>query len=146
MSAGRSRHNENPSVRRVGQPSITESIHQENARASRRIGARVDGLGDRERSFSPEDESWATLLTTIPPDEHLPSASSSFASATASASAASLSSNSASSSNTALTALSSTSETLMTHPICDISDSGLDDSDGSETGTGTEADDWEMEE
>lgn len=154
MSAGRLDVNGNPSLRRVGFPSITESIHQENVRASRRVGAHVDGLGDRERSFSPEDESWATLLTTIQPDEHLPSVSSSFTSATASASAASLSSNSASSTNTAPTALSSTSdpsEMLMTLPTCDMSDSdsdsesGSDDSDGTGTVTGTEADDWDME-
>lgn len=159
ISASRLDSNENPSLRRVGHRSITESIRQENVRASRRVAAHVDGLGDRERSFSPEDESWATLLTTIQPDEHLPSASSSFTSATASASAASLSSNSASSSNTALTALSMTSnqpETHMTFPVCDMSDSDDDsdeDSDDSETGTGTgtgigtgtEAEGWAME-
>ena len=57
----------------------------------------IDGLGDRARSFTPEDlnedednedddemhDAWETLLTTIQPDEQLPSASSSFASATA---------------------------------------------------------------
>lgn len=153
MSASRQDGNENPPSRRVDHRNITESIRQENVRASRRRGAHVDGLGDRERSFSPEDESWATLLTTIPPDEHLPSASSSFTSATASASAASLSPNSASSSITALTALSMTSdesENLTTIPICDMSNSddnsdGDSDHSGTGTGTGTEADDWDME-
>src|SRR5690606_26327942 len=53
----------------------------------------VDGLGDRQRSLSPpddnaENDTWETLLTTITPDEHLPSADSSFTSATASASGA----------------------------------------------------------
>ena len=56
----------------------------------------VDGLGDRARSLTPDDlnedddedddemhDAWETLLTTIQPDEQLPSASSSFASATA---------------------------------------------------------------
>ncbi|KAI9876426.1 MAG: hypothetical protein M1830_006529 [Pleopsidium flavum] len=132
-STNRSERDNNPSLRRVGHRSITESIHQENARVSRRAGVYVDGLGDRERSFSPEDESWETLLTTIAPDEHLPSASSSFTSATASAS--SLSSNSASSTNTLITAPSSTSETLNAIPFCDMSDS---------EGSGTEAEDWEM--
>lgn len=132
-SADRSDGDGNPPLRRVGHRSITESIHQENARVSRRARVYVDGLGDRERSFSPEDDSWETLLTTIAPDEHLPSASSSFTSATASAS--SLSSNSASSSNTLITAPSSTSETLEVFPICDMSDS---------EGSGTEAEDWEM--
>ena len=42
-----------------------------------------DGLGDRERSFSPEDDEWETILTTIPPDERVPSGRSSFTSATA---------------------------------------------------------------
>lgn len=43
----------------------------------------VDGLGDRNRSPSPGD-SWAIMRTTITPDETLPSAESSFASAAAS--------------------------------------------------------------
>ena len=44
----------------------------------------LDGLGDRERSFSPDN--WDTMLTTIAPDDHLPTADSSFTSAVASAS------------------------------------------------------------
>ena len=47
----------------------------------------VDGLGDRRRSFSPDDDAWDTLLTTITPDERIPSVHSSFTSASASASA-----------------------------------------------------------
>ena len=48
----------------------------------------VGGLGDRERSLSPENDSgWDTLLTTIPPDPQPPSASSSFTSAVTSAAA-----------------------------------------------------------
>ncbi|MCJ1380238.1 hypothetical protein MMC17_003341 [Xylographa soralifera] len=78
----------------------------------------ADGLGDRRRSFSPEENTWETLLTTITPDDRLPSAESSFTSASASAS--SLSSNSASSSITLLTAPSSSSTTLNTiSNICD---------------------------
>ena len=42
-----------------------------------------DGLGDRERSFSPENDQWETMLTTIPLDQRVPSAHSSFTSATA---------------------------------------------------------------
>jgi hypothetical protein len=45
----------------------------------------VDGLGDRARSFSPDDN-WDTMLSTIAPDTTLPSADSSFTSAAASAS------------------------------------------------------------
>ena len=44
----------------------------------------LDGLGDRERSFSPDDDHWETMLTTIQPDQRIPSANSSFASASAS--------------------------------------------------------------
>ncbi|KAB5572602.1 hypothetical protein GE09DRAFT_678056 [Coniochaeta sp. 2T2.1] len=48
------------------------------ARAPR---TRVDGLGDRDRSLSPEgDDAWDTLLTTVTPDPQPPSVSSSFAS------------------------------------------------------------------
>ncbi|KAE8147121.1 hypothetical protein BDV25DRAFT_161027 [Aspergillus avenaceus] len=47
----------------------------------------VDGLGDRQRSPSPDDDhandAWETLLTTITPDANLPSADSSFTSASA---------------------------------------------------------------
>ena len=43
----------------------------------------TDGLGDRQRSFSPDDEDWETMLTTITPDERVPSAHSSFTTATA---------------------------------------------------------------
>ena len=86
----------------------------------------IDGLGDRRRSFSPEDDSWETLLTTIAPDERLPSVHTSFTSATASAS--SLSSNSASSYGTLVTAPSSTTDMLDVYPtICDNTD--FDDSD-----------------
>ena len=55
----------------------------------------MDGLGDRRRSVSlglsdssSGNDAWDTLLTTMEPDEHLPSTSSSFTSAEASASAA----------------------------------------------------------
>lgn len=47
--------------------------------------APLDGLGDRERSLSPDaNGTWDTLLTTLTPDPQPPSAGSSFASATAS--------------------------------------------------------------
>lgn len=81
----------------------------------------IDGLGDRRRSFSPDNDSWETLLTTMTPDERLPSAHSSFTSATASAS--SLASNATSSYGTLVTAPSSSTETLDTYPtICDNTD------------------------
>jgi hypothetical protein len=57
----------------------------------RLVRARLDGLGDRDRSISPEgdgeaDGTWDTLLTTITPDPQPPSVGSSFASASAGAS------------------------------------------------------------
>ena len=69
-------------------------IRDRSAAAPRRYGRsqgtrirhhNLDGLGDRQRSFSPDDENWETMLTTIPPDERVPSAHSSFTTATASA-------------------------------------------------------------
>ncbi|KAK4697169.1 hypothetical protein P7C71_g884, partial [Lecanoromycetidae sp. Uapishka_2] len=68
--------------------------------------SRVDGLGDRERSFSPENDHWETMLTTIQPDERVPSAHSSFTTASAS----SLSSNSDSSYGTLVTAPSTSAD------------------------------------
>ncbi|MCJ1473056.1 hypothetical protein MMC13_001705 [Lambiella insularis] len=86
--------------------------------ASRRMIDHADGLGDRRRSFSPEENTWETLLTTITPDDRLPTPSSSFVSATASAS--SLSSNSGRSAATFLTLPSSRSETINTASnVCD---------------------------
>ncbi|KAI1205164.1 uncharacterized protein F4807DRAFT_444199 [Annulohypoxylon truncatum] len=57
-------------------------------RGRRRPGVSVDGLGDRDRSLSPEgDGLWDNLLTTLTPDPQPPSVGSSFASTTASTSA-----------------------------------------------------------
>ena len=109
-----------PPLRRMGNRSSHDSFYE---RQDPTLRHPVDGLGDRRRSFSPDDDAWETLLTTIAPDERLPSAHSSFTSATASAS--SLASNSASSSATILTAPSSSSaESFDVYPtICDNSDS-----------------------
>ena len=59
----------------------------------------LDGLGDRERSLSPEAISWETMLTTITPDDRIPSTNSSFTSATTSDSVDSLDSASTSASS-----------------------------------------------
>lgn len=114
-----------------GLPPLRRMTNRDRPRyGGQRISPRrdaVDGLGDRRRSFSPEDDSWETLLTTITPDDRLPSVSSSFTSATASASSLSL--NSASSYGTIATVPSS-AETLDAYPtICDNSDSEDSDSD-----------------
>lgn len=64
----------------------------------------MDGLGDRNRSLSPEgDNVWDTLLTTLTPDPQPPSVGSSFASASASASAAATQTTAAGSAGTSLT-------------------------------------------
>ena len=106
--------------------------------SSSRSRDHTDGLGDRRRSFSPEDENqWETLLTTITPDPRLPStansrlpstASSSFISEAASISNSNSNSNSASSSDTLLTAPSSTLNYPPTTICDDLSDSWPDSS------------------
>lgn len=83
-----------------------------------RLGA-VDGLGDRNRSLSPESSTvWDTIFTTLTPDPRAPSADSSFASATASASASqSRSQNTATTSRTSFADPSAADD----HP-CEIGD------------------------
>lgn len=75
-----------PPLRRMGRRQRSPMAIQTSSPPPRRQ-FHVDGLGDRRRSFSSEDDAWDTLLTTITPDERVPSAHSSFTSATASASA-----------------------------------------------------------
>ncbi|ORY68861.1 uncharacterized protein BCR38DRAFT_472312 [Pseudomassariella vexata] len=61
----------------------------------------ADGLGDRDRSLSPEgDREWDTLQSTLTPDPQPPSVGSSFASTSASAAASQTTANS---SNTSMT-------------------------------------------
>lgn len=97
----------------------------DSARAGRRRAHNnIDGLGDRERSFSPDDDQWETMLTTIQPDERIPSAHSSFTSATASSS--SLSSTAASSYGTLITAPSTSTEIEACPPDLDDSEDDLD--------------------
>jgi len=84
-----------------------------------------DGLGDRNRSLSPEgDNVWDTLLTTLTPDPQPPSVGSSFVSGSASASA------SAAASQGAATSSSRTSftgpDTADFEPPCE---SGFENSD-----------------
>ena len=93
-----------PRLRRMGRP--TQAMSRPARRHPHR--SNLDGLGDRERSFSPEDDQWETMLTTIPPDERVPSAHSSFTSATASST--SHSSNPTSSHGTMVTAPSTNTE------------------------------------
>ncbi|KAI9848160.1 MAG: hypothetical protein M1837_000834 [Sclerophora amabilis] len=118
--------NDMPPLRRMGHRSIAEGGHNNSSQGPSHRPVTVDGLGDRERSLSPDD-SWETLLMTIAPDQRLPSNDSSFTSATASASASSLGSNPTSRS----TPITVPSETEMP-PICDLwsaSDSEYSESD-----------------
>jgi len=97
--------------------------------------AQVDGLGDRDRSVSPDgDDPWATLLTTIAPDPQPPSLGSSFASASASASASMSASAVSTAQNTqsSMTTLEEESGLLLDHACesgCDNSDTEGDEDD-----------------
>jgi hypothetical protein len=65
-------------LRRVGHRSVGEA--NGNTTSSQ---PEIDGLGDRQRSASPDDDldsAWETLLTTLAPDPNLPNADSSFTS------------------------------------------------------------------
>ena len=88
--------------------------------------ARLDGLGDRDRSLSPEGgATWDTLLSSITPDPQPPSAGSSFASTAAAAT----SSSSGSVPSSASTSMTSLDPVLVD---CDVSDSGSNSEDEEE--------------
>jgi len=90
----------------------------------RRENDLLNGLGDRNRSLSPEgDNVWDTLLSTLTPDPQPPSVGSSFASA--SASAAATQSTAAASSRTSFTTPDAAEESAF-EPPCE---SGCDNSD-----------------
>jgi hypothetical protein len=112
-----------PPLRRMGRRNIADGpLPSSSLRESWSPVSTVDGLGDRERSFSPSGESsqWDTFYGTIVPDAVAPTAESSFASAAASASFSnSHPSSRAGSSNTS----ASSSRTHLTVPSqCDTSD------------------------
>ncbi|KAL6815400.1 hypothetical protein GGI42DRAFT_106947 [Trichoderma sp. SZMC 28013] len=67
------------SLRRNTSRAIQTLATGDSMRRIRQRSHATDGLGDRDRSLSPEV--WDTLLTTLTPDPQPPSASSSFASA-----------------------------------------------------------------
>jgi hypothetical protein len=136
-----------PPLRRMGRRNIADGpLPASSLRESWSPATTVDGLGDRERSFSPDDDGsqWETFYGGIVPDTIAPTAESSFASAAASASfsnshpssRAGSSNMSASSSRTHLTVPSQlqsppTNEQFMR--ACDTSDS--------DTASDTEAED-----
>jgi len=97
-----------------------------NPRRVVRQAALLDGLGDRDRSLSPEGPSgaaWDTLLSSITPDPQPPSAGSSFASAPSAIAAASSSDSAPASASTSMTSMGPSEETPILHD-CDMSDSG----------------------
>lgn len=99
---------------------------QERASSVERLQeARFDGLGDRDRSLSPEgDGVWDTLLTTLTPDPQPPSVGSSFASASASVSAAASNSAPTGSSSTPITEPDAIEEAF--EPPCESACEGSD--------------------
>ncbi|KAH8685614.1 hypothetical protein BGZ60DRAFT_395580 [Tricladium varicosporioides] len=132
-----------PASERPTRSTLSERVHavnrnsmanteRERYRRAHRVArlarqGRLDGLGDRDRSLSPEREAstWDTLLTGITPDPQPPSAGSSFASASAAVAAASSSSSSATTSTgTSMTSMGASEENIALRE-CDISeDSG----------------------
>ncbi|KAL8832676.1 MAG: hypothetical protein Q9191_000129 [Dirinaria sp. TL-2023a] len=115
-----------PHLRRMARRSHYLPSPPANESGTARSRPTVDGLGDRSRSFSPDEDAWDTLFSTMTPDERMPSANSSFTSATASASAvSSLAGNSATNSyGTLVIAPSSNTSTADLYPtICENSDS-----------------------
>ncbi|KAL2170997.1 hypothetical protein VTG60DRAFT_4012 [Thermothelomyces hinnuleus] len=92
----------------------------------------ADGLGDRNRSLSPEgDTDWGTLLTTLTPDPQPPSVGSSFASASASA-ATTQRPAAPTSSRTSFTTPDTAENSSFEHPCesgCDNSDTEGDEED-----------------
>ncbi|KAH8911919.1 hypothetical protein BR93DRAFT_33583 [Coniochaeta sp. PMI_546] len=86
------------------------------------VGARVDGLGDRDRSLSPEgDNAWDTLLTTLTPDPQPPSVGSSFASIVSAVPSRTTANES---SNTSMTGRDTGAEESVFDQPCDSDDEG----------------------
>ena len=113
-----------PPLRRMGRRQRSPMVIQTSSPPPRHQ-SHVDGLGDRRRSFSSEDDAWDTLLTTITPDERVPSVHSSFTSATASASASVAPNPASSNSYSTLATLPplSVSNAELYYNLCDNSDS-----------------------
>ncbi|KAL8795700.1 MAG: hypothetical protein Q9195_001938 [Heterodermia aff. obscurata] len=113
-----------PPLRRMGRRQRSPTAIRTSSPPPRHQ-SHVDGLGDRRRSFSSEGDGWDTLLTTITPDERVPSVHSSFTSATASASASVAPNPTSSNSYSTLAALPplSASNAELYLNLCDNSDS-----------------------
>ncbi|KAK3326487.1 hypothetical protein B0H66DRAFT_162074 [Apodospora peruviana] len=98
--------------------------------------APLDGLGDRNRSLSPEgDHAWDTLLSTLTPDPQPPSVGTSFASSSAVASATASQSAATRSSATSFTGPDTIEESAFEPPCesgCENSDTEGDEGDEAE--------------
>lgn len=113
-------------------------LHETRARVPAAAGdsttqaSRLDGLGDRDRSLSPEgDGVWDTLLSSITPDPQPPSVGTSFTSTPAPASAVgtSQSTASANSANSSRTSLADGPDGGYTPGFAEVCESGGDNSD-----------------
>jgi len=123
-----------PAPRPRGQPrELPWETYASNERLSAERTATFDGLGDRNRSLSPEgDNVWDTLLTTLTPDPQPPSVGSSFASASASASAAASQGAATGSSRTSFAGPDTSEESIFEPPCesgCENSDTEGDEDD-----------------
>ncbi|KAF2467002.1 uncharacterized protein BDR25DRAFT_72239 [Lindgomyces ingoldianus] len=136
-----------PPLRRMGRRTIADGpLPSSSLRESWSPATTLDGLGDRDRSISPVDDHWDTMLSTVAPDPLAPTVDSSFTSAAASASfsnsgpssrAGSSNSNSAASSRTHLTVPSRRhSHTEIFIRACDTSED--------DTASDTEEEDMEL--
>ena len=143
-----------PPLRRMGRRTIADGpLTSSSLRESWSPATTVNGLGDRERSFSPGDDNpadnWDAMHSTVAPDPIEPSADSSFTSAAASASFSATtrrSNNSSRSSRRSGSGSASSARTHITVPsdaeryawtvtqVCDTSEDG---------GSETEADEGE---
>lgn len=105
------------------EPRLVRSLSARQMMPNRRAALGMDGLGDRERSLSPEV--WDTLLSTLTPDPQPPSAGSSFASVSASQTAGP-------SSGTPTSAPDASEEAFLEAPCesgCENSDMEMDEPD-----------------
>jgi len=128
-----------PPLRRMGRRTTTDgpvpsSLRESWSPAAERTHGVVDGLGDRQRSISSAAggseanvDSWETMFSNIVPDEHLPSADSSFTSAAASASFSASNEGSRARSTDSSSNSASSSRTHITVPEQPLARSGMDD-------------------
>lgn len=127
-------------VERTPGPRDASTTQQEDA-------SPVDGLGDRNRSLSPEDDGvWDTLLSSITPDPQPPSVGTSFASTSGPASAATSQSTGTNTNTSAHTHLTTPSTALATFEALGGSHARDYENEQCESGGDTEGDDDDEDE